>query len=201
MKLGLELLSDLLGPDLMKLDHGYGMTLAQIYPAAIVRALTVLRDHPACGFRQLIDITAIDYPDQQARFKIVYNLLSHTHNQRLLITTFIDETTPLHSVTSVFECANWPERELWDLFGITFHDHPDLRRILTDYTFGGHPLRKDFPLSGYGQVRYDPDQQRVAYEPVNLKQPYRSFDFLSPWEGMPSSPKVELPDGFQEAKG
>ncbi|WP_207216296.1 NADH-quinone oxidoreductase subunit C [Candidatus Finniella inopinata] len=184
MKLGLELLSDLLGPDLIRLDHTHGMTVAQIYPAAIVRALTILRDHHDCSFRQLIDITAIDYPNQQARFKVIYNMLSHHHNQRLILTTYIDEGTPLHSITSVFECANWLERELWDLFGIGFHDHPDLRRILTDYTFGGHPLRKDFPLSGYGQVRYDPSLERVSYEPVDLKQPYRSFDFLSPWEGM-----------------
>ena len=192
MNLGVELLSTLLGPDLIKLEHTPTVILTQVYPAAIVRVLTILRDHPFCSFRQLIDMTAVDYPTHQSRFKIVYNLLSHITNQRLIVTTFIDEATPLHSITSVFECANWLERELWDLFGIVFHEHPDLRRILTDYTFGGHPLRKDFPLSGYSQIRYDSSQQRIAYEPVNLKQPYRSFDFLSPWEG-PKTASKKIP--------
>jgi NADH-quinone oxidoreductase subunit C len=143
-----------------------------------------MHDNPHCQFHQLIDITALDYPNQEQRFEVVYHLLSHTYNKRLRIKLHTNGETPVPSVASIYPCANWYEREVWDLFGIPFSGHPDLRRIMTDYTFTGHPLRKDFPLSGYMQVRYDVQQGRVAYEPVTLAQNHRQFDFVSPWEGM-----------------
>ncbi len=151
---------------------------------AIVRVLTFLRDDANCQFKMLMDLCGVDYPDREQRFEVVYNLLSLKHNQRIRVKVMTDETTPVPSVTSVFSSAGWYEREAWDLFGIFFSDHPDLRRILTDYGFEGHPLRKDFPLTGYVEVRYDEEQKRVVYEPVKLTQDFRKFDFLSPWEGM-----------------
>ena len=152
--------------------------------AAIVRVLTYLRDDPRLLFKQLVDLCGVDYPDRPERFEVVYNLLSLKHNRRIRVKVTTDENEPVPSVTSVFSAANWYERETWDLFGVYFSDHPDLRRLLTDYGFEGHPLRKDFPLTGYVEMRYDEDQKRVVYEPVKLKQEFRSFDFLSPWEGM-----------------
>jgi NADH-quinone oxidoreductase subunit C len=152
--------------------------------AAIVRVLTFLRDDARCQFKLLMDVCGADYPQRERRFDVVYNLLSLKHNQRVRVKALTDEATPVPSVVSVFSSANWFERETWDLFGIFFSDHPDLRRILTDYGFQGHPLRKDFPLTGYVEVRYDQEQKRVVYEPVTLTQDFRSFDFLSPWEGM-----------------
>jgi NADH-quinone oxidoreductase subunit C len=152
--------------------------------AAIVRVLTFLRDDARCQFKLLMDVCGADYPQRERRFDVVYNLLSLKHNQRVRVKALTDEATPVPSVVSVFSSANWFERETWDLFGIFFSDHPDLRRILTDYGFQGHPLRKDFPLTGYVEVRYDQEQKRVVYEPVKLTQDFRSFDFLSPWEGM-----------------
>jgi NADH-quinone oxidoreductase subunit C len=151
---------------------------------AIVPVLTFLRDDPKCRFTVLCDICGVDYPDRAMRFDVVYNLLSMSLNQRIRIKVETDEAQPVPSVVGVFSAAGWWEREAWDLFGIYFSDHPDLRRILTDYGFDGHPLRKDFPLTGYVELRYDEDQKRVVYEPVKLKQEFRSFDFLSPWEGM-----------------
>jgi NADH-quinone oxidoreductase subunit C len=151
---------------------------------AIVRVLTHLRDDPNCLFKVLVDLCGVDYPERPERFEVVYNLLSLKHNRRIRVKVATDETGPVPSVTSVYSAAGWYEREAWDLFGIFFSDHPDLRRILTDYGFEGHPLRKDFPLTGYVEVRYDEDRKRVVYEPVKLKQEFRSFDFLSPWEGM-----------------
>jgi NADH-quinone oxidoreductase subunit C len=152
--------------------------------AAIVRVLTFLRDDTNCQFKLLMDVCGADYPQREQRFEVVYNLLSLKHNQRIRVKALTDEATPVPSVVSVFSAANWFERETWDLFGIFFSDHPDLRRLLTDYGFQGHPLRKDFPLTGYVEVRYDQEQKRVVYEPVRLTQDFRSFDFLSPWEGM-----------------
>ena len=152
--------------------------------AAIVRVLTYLRDDPLLLFKQLVDLCGVDHPDRPERFEVVYNLLSLKHNRRVRVKVTTDENEPVPSVTSVFSSANWYERETWDLFGVYFSDHPDLRRLLTDYGFEGHPLRKDFPLTGYVELRYDEDQKRVVYEPVKLKQEFRSFDFLSPWEGM-----------------
>jgi NADH-quinone oxidoreductase subunit C len=153
-------------------------------PAWLMRVLQFLRDNPACRFKQLMDICGVDYPNRPQRFEVVYHLLSLHKNQRVRVKIAADEETLVPSATDLFSCAGWWEREAWDLFGIRFSGNPDLRRILTDYGFEGHPLRKDFPLTGYTEVRYDPERQQVVYEPVRLKQDYRAFDFLSPWEGM-----------------
>ena len=134
-------------------------------------------------FRQLIDITAVDYPQNEKRFKLVYLLLSHEFNQRILLDYNINEKEIVNSITSVFPSANWMEREVFDMYGINFKNHPDLRRILTDYGFEGHPLRKDFPMTGHNEVRYDEETKKVIYEPVKLEQNYRNFDYESPWEG------------------
>jgi NADH-quinone oxidoreductase subunit C len=134
-------------------------------------------------FRQLIDITAVDYPEKKKRFKMVYMFLSHEFNQRLIINYFINENEVVNSLTKIFPSANWMEREVFDMYGVKFKDHPDLRRILTDYNFKGYPLRKDFPLTGFNEVRYNEDEKKVTYEPVKLEQNYRNFDFESPWEG------------------
>lgn len=164
---------------------------------AIIRVLTFLRDDVNCQFKLLVDICGVDYPDREERFDVVYNLLSLTQNNRIRIKVTAGEDVPVPSATAVFSCANWWEREAWDLFGIPFADHPDLRRILTDYGFEGHPLRKDFPLTGYVEVRYDDALKRVVYEPVKLTQDFRTFDFLSPWEGtqtvLPGDEKAETP--------
>jgi len=155
-----------------------------VNPAAIVRVLTFLRDDSNCQFKLLMDVCGADYPEREKRFDVVYNLLSIKHNQRIRVKLATDENTPVPSVTPVFSSAGWFERETWDLYGVFFSDHPDLRRILTDYGFEGHPLRKDFPLTGFVEMRYDDEQKRVVYEPVKLTQDFRSFDFMSPWEGM-----------------
>jgi NADH-quinone oxidoreductase subunit C len=164
----------------------------------IVKVMTFLRDDINCQFQILLDVCGVDYPDRDERFDIVYHLLSMTHNQRVRVKIRTDEKKPVPSVVSVFSSANWWERETWDLLGIYFSDHPDLRRILTDYGFEGHPLRKDFPLSGYVEVRYDDEQKRVVYEPVKMAQDFRNFDFLSPWEAMdaplPGDEKAEDSD-------
>ena len=154
-----------------------------VQASAIVRVLTYLRDESNCLFKMLVDICGVDYPEREQRFDVVYHLLSVKHNQRIRVKIATDEATPVPSVVELFASALWFEREAWDLFGIYFSDHPDLRRILTDYGFDGHPLRKDFPQTGYVEVRYDDEQKRVVYEPVSLRQDWRSFDFLSPWEG------------------
>jgi NADH-quinone oxidoreductase subunit C len=151
---------------------------------ALVRVLSFLRDDPKCRFNVLCDICGVDYPDRPLRFDVVYNLLSLTLNQRIRLKVATDEEHPVPSATGLYSCAGWWERETCDMYGIYFSDNPDLRRLLTDYGFEGHPLRKDFPLTGYVELRYDEDQKRVVYEPVKLKQEFRSFDFLSPWEGM-----------------
>ncbi len=150
----------------------------------IRRVLLYLRDEPSLLFKQLVDLCGVDYPERELRFEVVYHLLSLHHNQRLRVKVQTDEQTPVPSVVPVHPAAAWFEREAWDMYGILFADHPDLRRILTDYGFEGHPLRKDFPLTGYVELRYDEDQKRVVYEPVKLRQDFRTFDFLSPWEGM-----------------
>ena len=134
-------------------------------------------------FRQLIDITVVDYPEQSQRFKVVYLFLSHEFNQRMILSYFITENEVISSLTSIFPSANWMEREVFEMYGVNFKDHPDLRRILTDYGFEGHPLRKDFPLTGHSEVRYSEDQKKVINEPVKLEQNYRNFDYESPWEG------------------
>jgi NADH-quinone oxidoreductase subunit C len=152
--------------------------------ARLVGLLTQLRDDPRFLFKVLVDVCGVDFPERAERFEVVYNLLSLKHNRRVRVKVATNESAPVPSVVGVFSSANWFERETWDLFGVYFSDHPDLRRILTDYGFEGHPMRKDFPLTGYVEVRYDENQKRVVYEPVKLKQEFRSFDFLSPWEGM-----------------
>ena len=169
---------------------------------AIVKVLTFLRDDVNCRFKQLVDVCGVDYPERDPRFEVVYNLLSLTHNNRVRVKIKTDEDKPVPSVSGVFSSANWWERETWDLFGIYFSAHPDLRRILTDYGFEGHPLRKDFPLTGFVEVRYDDEQKRVVYEPVNLTQEFRSFDFLSPWEGIPTLlPGDEKAEQMAEDRG
>jgi NADH-quinone oxidoreductase subunit C len=155
-----------------------------VAPADMVRVLTALRDDTQCLFEVLIDICGVDYPERDKRFDVVYHLLSPRRNQRIRIKCEADEDTALPSAVGVFPAANWFEREAYDMYGILFSGHPDLRRILTDYGFQGHPLRKDFPLTGYVEVRYDDAQKRVVYEPVKLTQEFRSFDFESPWEGV-----------------
>ena len=142
-----------------------------------------LKTNNKCRFRQLIDITAVDYIDKEQRFKIVYLLLSHENNLRIVISTEIEEGKTVPSITKIFTSSNWMEREVFDMYGISFKNHPDLRRILTDYGFKGFPLRKDFPLTGHSEVRYSEDMKKVIYEPVKLEQEYRNFDFESPWEG------------------
>ncbi len=170
---------------------------------SIARVLFSLREEPRCLFKQLIDLCGVDYPDRAERFEVVYHLLSLRHNIRLRVKLVTDEETPVPSVVGVHSSAGWFEREAWDLYGILFAGNPDLRRILTDYGFEGHPLRKDFPLTGYVELRYDPAQQRVVYEPVKLTQDYRNFDYTSPWEGLtnvmlPGDEKAVIPLG---AKG
>ncbi len=162
---------------------------------SIARVLKFLRDDPACHFATLIDITAVDYPQRARRFDIVYHLLSMHQNQRIRVVVETDVDTAVPSVVGIYPAANWYERETFDMYGVLFSDHPDLRRILTDYGFNGYPLRKDFPLTGYVEVRYDDDEKRVVYEPVKLVQEFRSFDFASPWEGveylLPGDEKAE----------
>jgi len=149
----------------------------------ILDVILLLKTNKNLKFRQLIDITAVDYPDNQKRFKIVYLLLSHEFNQRIILSYFISENEKISSLTKIFPAANWMEREIFDMYGIKYNNHPDLRRILTDYGFEGHPLRKDFPLTGHNEVRYSEDEKKVIYEPVKLEQNYRNFDYESPWEG------------------
>lgn len=150
----------------------------------IYAVITFLRDDPRCRFTTLVDICGVDYPQRAKRFDVVYHLLSMQLNHRVRVKAATDEETPVASIAGIFPSADWFEREAFDMYGILFSNHPDLRRILTDYGFQGFPLRKDFPMTGHVEVRYDAEQQRVIYEPVKLSQAFRSFDFLSPWEGM-----------------
>ena len=183
------------------IDHhiGNGELNVETTGDDIVRVLKFLRDDASCQFKSLMDVCGVDYPEQEKRFEVNYNLLSYKHNQRIRIKVRTDEDTPVPSVSTVFPTASWFERECWDMYGVFFSEHPDLRRLLTDYGFEGHPLRKDFPLTGYVEVRYDDEKKRVVYEPVKLTQAFRSFDFLSPWEGMtrelPGDEKAEAEEG------
>ena len=154
-----------------------------IEESELINVTMFLKNNNNTKFKQLIDITAVDYPDNDRRFKLVYLLLSHENNQRIVINFTIKENEFVNSLTSIFPAANWVEREVFDMYGIEFKDHPDLRRILTDYDFQGFPLRKDFPLTGHNEVRYSEDEKKVIYEPVKLEQNYRNFDYESPWEG------------------
>ena len=184
-----------LGDVIVSCDVAYGELNVVAQAPAIKSVLTFLRDDPECEFESLIDVTAVDYPTREKRFDVVYHLLSMTKNRRIRVKVATDEDGQVPSVVSIFPTANWFERETYDMYGVLFSDHPDLRRILTDYGFAGFPLRKDFPMTGYVEVRYDADQKRVVYEPVKLTQEFRSFDFLSPWEGaeyiLPGDEKAE----------
>ncbi len=171
-------------------DIAHGVIFLSAQRGQIDRVLQFLRDDRECAFTMLIDITAVDYPERPERFEVVYQLLSLSQNNRVCVKISTDAETPVPTATGVFSAANWYEREVWDMFGIYFAGHPDLRRILTDYGFEGHPLRKEFPLTGYVELRYDNELRRVVYEPVTLNQDFRRFDFLSPWEGMTD---IQLP--------
>ena len=164
-----------------KINHG--QIYITINPEELLDTTLLLKTNKNTKFRQLIDITAVDYPENQKRFKIVYLLLSHELNQRIILSFFINENQQISSLTKIFPSANWMEREVFDMYGVKFTDHPDLRRILTDYGFEGYPLRKDFPLTGHNEVIYSEDEKKVVYEPVKLEQNYRNFDYESPWEG------------------
>ena len=164
-----------------KINHG--QIYLTISPEKLLDTTLLLKTNKNTKFRQLIDITAVDYPENQKRFKVVYLLLSHELNQRIILSFFINENQQISSLTKIFPSANWMEREIFDMYGVKFTDHPDLRRILTDYGFEGYPLRKDFPLTGHNEVRYSEDEKKVVYEPVKLEQNYRNFDYESPWEG------------------
>jgi NADH-quinone oxidoreductase subunit C len=182
-----------------------GELCCRVRREALPEVLKFLRDDPKCAFNVLCDICGVDYPDRPLRFEVVYNLLSLSLNQRIRIKVDTDEEQPVPSAVGLFSSAGWCERDACDLFGIYFADNPDLRRILTDYGFEGHPLRKDFPLTGYVELRYDEEQKAVVYEPVRLQQEFRSFDFLSPWEGMdkvlPGDEKASRPDSAEGEGG
>ena len=175
-------LNDTLRDSVLSIKEEHGHVVFDILPSAIVEVVTYLRSKKGFSFTTLIDITAIDFPAKEKRFQLIYHFLSMTENKRCKITMAVSDKETVKSVTPVFECANWFEREIFDLFGIRFSSHPDLRRILTDYGFEGHPLRKDFPTTGFLEVRYDEVEKRVVYEPTSLTQGYRDFDFLSPWD-------------------
>jgi NADH-quinone oxidoreductase subunit C len=172
-----------LGAAVKQTRIAFGEVTVTVAPEDILQVLEALKDDADCQFEVLIDICGVDYPERAERFDVVYHLLSLRRNQRIRVKIATDEETPVPTAIPVFPNANWYEREAYDMYGILFSGHPDLRRILTDYGFDGHPLRKDFPLTGFVEVRYDDEQKRVVYEPVKLTQEFRSFDFLSPWEG------------------
>jgi NADH-quinone oxidoreductase subunit C len=186
-----------LGAAILRSELARGELTLTVASSGIVAVLTALRDDSQCLFEILMDICGVDYPQRAKRFDVVYHLLSPRKNQRIRVKCETDEDTPVPSAVEVFPAANWYEREAYDMYGILFSGHPDLRRILTDYGFQGFPLRKDFPLTGYVEVRYDDDQKRVVYEPVRLTQEFRSFDFESPWEGteyvVPGDEKASKP--------
>lgn len=189
-------ISAALSDDVRSVDVAHEELTLTIHRDRVLKVLRFLRDDALCRFTTLIDICGVDWPSRTDRFEVVYHMLSMHLNQRIRIVLSTDEDTPVDSVVELFPAANWFEREAFDMYGILFDHHPDLRRILTDYGFHGHPLRKDFPLTGFNQVVYDDEQKRVVYEPVELVQEYRDFDFLSPWEGA----KYVLP-GDEKAEG
>jgi len=185
-----DYIGNALGAAVMKTEIAHGELAVTLTRTALFKGIQFLRDDSTTHCELLADIAGVDYPDRAERFEVVYNLLSVKHNHRVRVKVATDEDTPVASIVSLYPVAGWFEREAWDLYGIFFADNPDLRRILTDYGFEGHPLRKDFPLTGFVELRYDAEQRRVVYEPVKLTQDFRSFDFLSPWEGMTD---VQLP--------
>jgi NADH-quinone oxidoreductase subunit C len=178
-----ERIAAALGPAVKGFAVAFGELTIHAETASIIEVLTYLRDDPECRFVCFIDICGVDYPDRENRFDVVYHLLSPYKNQRVRVKVETGESTLVPSAVSVFPAADWYERETYDLYGVLFSNHPDLRRILTDYGFTGHPLRKDFPLTGHVEVRYDDEQKRVVYEKVRLTQEFRPFDYVSPWEG------------------
>jgi len=171
------------GEKIARSEIAYGELTVTVAGDDLIDVVTFLRDDPACQFISIIDVCGADYPSRDKRFDVVYHFLSPKKNLRIRVRVMTDEETPVPSITGVYPGADWYERETYDLYGVLFSGHPDLRRLLTDYGFDGHPLRKDFPLTGFVEVRYDDEVKRVIYEPVELKQEFRNFDFLSPWEG------------------
>ena len=176
-------IAEKIGVELEGNEIAYGELTITVAAGDLLRTVEFLRKDPQCQFISIIDVCGADYPQRLRRFDVVYHLLSPRQNQRIRIKVVTDEDTPVPSITGIFPGADWFERETYDMYGVLFSGHPDLRRILTDYGFEGHPLRKDFPLTGFVEVRYDDEAKRVVYEPVELKQEFRNFDFLSPWEG------------------
>ena len=191
-----DYLKEIKGEMFDRAEIAYGELTLTAQPARLIELLTFLRDDAQCQFVSFIDCCGVDWPGRAERFDVVYHLLSPRQNLRIRVKVMTGEDAPVPSVTAVYPGADWFEREAYDLYGILFTGHPDLRRILTDYGFEGHPLRKDFPLTGFVEVRYDDEAKRVVYEPVELKQEFRNFDFLSPWEGT----DYVLP-GDEKAKG
>lgn len=190
-----EHLEGVLGEQLVSSQIAYGELTVMVPCSQVVRVLKMLRDDPMCRFTQLIDLCGVDYPERRKRFDVIYLLLSMENNLRMRLKVKVGEGDPVPSACSVFPNADWYERECFDMYGVLFDGHPDMRRLLTDYGFEGYPLRKDFPLTGYTEVRWDDEQQRVVHEPVQLTQEYRNFDYLSPWEGasyvLPGDEKAE----------
>jgi len=191
-----QTIKNALGASVSAYEVKCGELTVHAQAADIVKVATFLRDDPACQFASIIDVTAVDWPGREQRFDVVYHLLSPRMNKRVRVKIMTDEVTPVASLVEVYRGANWYERETYDLYGVLFTGHPDMRRILTDYGFEGHPLRKDFPLTGFVEVRWDDEQKRVVYDKVKLNQEFRTFDFLSPWEGT----DYVLP-GDEKAKG
>jgi NADH-quinone oxidoreductase subunit C len=193
-----EYISAQIDESLISVEWAADEPVLRARPQSVLQVLRFLKDDSQCLFKTLVDLCGVDYPDREQRFEVVYNLLSVKHNFRMRVKVSTDEDTPVPSACTLFMAAEWNEREAWDMYGIFFSDHPDLRRLLTDYGFEGHPLRKDFPLTGYVEVRYDDELKRVVYEPVTLTQDFRTFDFLSPWEGvqllLPGDDKAEVRD-------
>jgi NADH-quinone oxidoreductase subunit C len=193
-----------LGSEIASVSLAHGELCLGVPRHAVLKALRLMRDDSRVRCEMLVDLCGVDYPERPERFEVVYHLLSLKHNRRVRVKTTTDEETPVASIVSLYPVAGWFEREAWDMYGIFFDGNPDLRRILTDYGFEGHPLRKDFPLTGYVELRYDEEQKRVAYEPVRLAQDFRRFDFMSPWEGMtdvqlPGDEKAAIPLGAARA--
>jgi NADH-quinone oxidoreductase subunit C len=189
-----------IGTDILEWGVVSNELMMNVERVSILRVLAYLRDSDALQFSQLMDLCGVDYLGRSPRFDVVYNLLSLVHNNRIRVKVRVEEGMPVPSVTTLYSSANWWEREAFDLYGIPFDDHPDLRRILTDYGFEGHPLRKDFPLTGYVEVRYDGEKQKVVYEPVKLPQAFRTFDFESPWEGMEFAVQTLKKDMLESSK-
>lgn len=196
----LEIVRSRLESDCLASKIQYGELSIKVPASSIVRVLTVLKEHPHCLFKMLVDVCGVDYPNDPQRFRVVYHLLSLELNQRIRVEVALEDGESVPTVTGLYSVADWLERETYDMYGITFSDHPDLRRLLTDYEFEGHPLRKDFPLTGYVEVRYDQKIRKVVYEPVSLQQDYRAFDYLSPWEGM-NRPSGEKQETFYQLPG